>query len=410
MRRFSITLLFFYFTAILNNSMVEARTNTESIDIEILEELTSFFSINQGVFEGAGRFLKEVENSQFVVLGELHNRQQISVFTVALLAEASKYGYQHFAVETGPYSAQKLHELSSNSLTAVTHFYDEYSNKMFGIYPIPFFGGQADLKILEEVHKRKFKLWGLDQEFVFALPFIIDDLYEQYREKISEREREIYRRLKRSLFWKNLRAQLFSSYALSCEILQSGEFLAFIEIFKVKDRSSSSIVDAISSSLNIYCLFESGSSKESNQIRINNFKQQFDKEFDRYRREQENEPKVIVKMGSYHSGRDRSPLNFHDIGHHLAEKASQMKGRTLHVRFLNRFVEGKDMYLNKQHSKYHSFIKMGTTNQWSMIDLRPLRKKIELGELVANKAETQVIKNYDIILITPNDRKVATHY
>jgi hypothetical protein len=121
-------------------------------------------------------------------------------------------------------------------------------------------------------------------------------------------------------------------------------------------------------------------------------------------------PKVILKMGSYHSGREQSPLNYYDIGNHLQKWADSLGTESFHIRFLNRYIGGEDMMENENYSSSRTFMSVGETDRWAMIDVRPLRSMLNEGTLIASEFETREIKNYDVILIMPNDSRVERHY
>lgn len=376
---------------------------------DLLQDHTYYFTLNNGVISGADSLLNEIEESHFIALGELHNRQQLSRFTTALLDTAASFGFQYLAVETGPYSAEKLEQLIAEGPNRVSEFYDEYSYPLFYITPIPFFTGQTDLEMLAMAHREGYDLWGIDQEFAFAPRFLIDELAELAGEDLTEEQEDLQSSLGWDLYWMQFRAQIFSSYDIACRLRDSEDLQTYIHSFDGDDPEVALITEAMMTSLEIYCMYESGNYRENNLTRIAYFKSNFDEGMSGAMA-QDSIPRVILKMGSYHSGRERSPLNYYDIGNHLQVWADSLGTQSLHIRFLNRYIDGEDMMENENYSSSRNFMSVGQADRWAVIDLRPLRKMVADESLNANEFETREIINYDLLLIMPDDSKVERHY
>ncbi|MEQ9308575.1 MAG: hypothetical protein RLN90_03920 [Balneolaceae bacterium] len=357
---------------------------------------------------GADSLIKEVSESQFLALGELHNRIQLSRFTTALLDTAASFGFGYFAIETGPVAAEKLQKLTSEGIEQVSDFYDEYSNNLFNIYPIPFFTEKADLPMLKMANQKGYDFWGVDQEFSFSVPYLLDALADEAGE-LSPEQQKLLRKLHRSINWKQLRAQIFSGYDLACTLKDSEPLNTYLGSFNSGDAKVRMITDAIETSLSIYCMYEEGNYDQSNQTRIAYFKSNFDKGFNRAS-EQDSMPKVILKMGSYHSGRERSPLNYFDLGNHIQSLSDSLDTKALYLRFLNRYIDGEDMMDNENYSISANFMSVGEKDRWTLIDVRPIREQIQAKELTGSEFEIREIINYDYILIMPDDSKVDRHY
>ena len=57
------------------------------LNLEYIEKHTAYFTINNNVFEGNGKEVikKFVNQSQFIVYGEMHDSKQTSIITKALM-------------------------------------------------------------------------------------------------------------------------------------------------------------------------------------------------------------------------------------------------------------------------------------------------------------------------------------
>jgi hypothetical protein len=393
----------------LSNSHKVHSQDTLALNSELLESYTQYFTLENQQFQGVDSLLSLIDKAQFVALGEIHNSHHMSLFTSALLDTASHSGFQHFAIETGPYSAEKLEELITKSKSKVSAFYDNYAYPLFGIYPIPFFTGQADLAMLQTAHTNGYNLWGVDQEFYFSVPFLLDEMIKNWEGKIPSNVDKAHHRLKRSLYWMQIRSNIFSSYDMSCRLKKSKKLASIFQEASQQQEKVSKLADYINTSLNIYCLAESGSWGESNEQRLAYFNQNFDRIMT-FSDSSKSNPKVILKMGSYHSGREKSPLGLYDIGHHIQKWADSLNTTSLHLRFLNRYIDGEDKMEDPNYSISKNFMSMAEKDQWTLIDVRPLRIMLEEEQLQASDFEKREILNYDFILVMPEDTRAERHY
>lgn len=123
-------------------------TTIQQIDEQLISEHTTYFSIEDHFFQGADSLLALMGGAQFVALGEIHDSRQLSKFTSALLIYLHSSRFENLAVETGPWSVEKLQTMAKTGERTISNFYDSYSLKLFDIYPIPFYKGETDLEFL----------------------------------------------------------------------------------------------------------------------------------------------------------------------------------------------------------------------------------------------------------------------
>lgn len=383
----------------------QKQTGTaKTLNKEHIEKHTYHFNINNGDFENADVLLKALSEAHFVTLGELHNRTQLGTLTTALLRQLHDVGFEHMALEVGPYSAQKLNQLAKNGMAEVTQFYKTNASKLFGYYPIPFFIGQTDLQFLEEANSLGYQFWGIDQEFRYSFKYLINELDAFSKDSGSSEQQRISRKLKTKLNGWFRRAKIFRSFDMSCRLKEDATFQSYLKSFEeTNDPDVITIIEAIHATLDIYCLAEQG--KASSRQRIAYFKQNFNQQY-----KATDEAKVFLKIGSIHGGREKSPFGLYDIGHHISELADAMNKKSVHIRYLNRFYEGKDMIGKKGWSSRQIFMEVGQRDQWALIDLRTLRQQMQKNQFKGSTTEELEIMNYDFILIAPDDDKVKKHY
>jgi len=382
--------------------------DTLTLNPELLRPHTQYFTIEAHQFKDADTLISLIDSVQFIALGEIHNSRQMSLFTSALLDTASVEGFKHLAVETGPYSAKKLKELIAQGKPAVSAFYDEYAYPLFGIYPVPFFTDQADLDMLNTAHKKGYQLWGVDQEFYFSIPYLLDEIIAHWEGNLPNRILRAHLKLKRRLYWMQIRASIFSSYDMHCRLKNTEQLSTILEESSQQPETVSKLARLINETINIYCSAESGLWGESNKQRLAYFNLNFDQVMSST--VSNTETKVITKMGSYHSGRQKSPLGLYDLGYHIQNWADSLNTSSLHLRFLNRYIEGEDKINDPNYSGAKNFMTVAKKGEWTLIDARALRALLKRGQLVASDFEKREILNYDFILVIPDDTRAVKHY
>jgi hypothetical protein len=341
-------------------------------------------------------------------LGELHNRIQLGELTQTLLNHLKPHGYNHFAIETGPYSARKLEQLIQTGKPSVSEFYDEYSSGLFDFVPIPFFTGESDLNFLVAADSLGYELWGLDQEFYYSFSYLTDELAFINKSRLTTEQKKLLDQVSSKLYWWKRRAKIFSGFDMSCRLQEYEPLSAYLESFEdIENEPTNQILKAIDATLEIYCLAEQN--KASSRVRIRYFKENFNAYY-REASDEHQEPKVFMKIGSFHAGRQQSPLGIFDIGNHIHQLADTLSQKSVHIRYLNRFYKGDDMLEEKGWESSSSFISVGRQDEWALVDLRPLRKRIEEGTLQGTEFEKREIINYDFIIIPPEDDVVKKHF
>lgn len=412
LRFISMTLFIFFSLLLIQGTAQDSDHELPHITETLIADHTTYFDIRENKFEGADTLLLALEQSHFVALGELHNRVRLGKLTESLLHVLEPHGFSHFAIETGPYSARKLQNLARNDKSSVSAFYAQYSSRLFDYEPIPFLKGKSDLPFLFTADSLGYELWGLDQEFYFSYAYLIDELVDLAGESISPGQQRLHRKLKRRVYWLDRRNQFrelfISSFHRSCRLKNDENLQAYLMSFEESEHPDiRQILDAFRTTLQIYCLAEQV--KVSEPIRINYFKQNFDQNFEAALAKNP-EPKVFLKMGSFHMGRQRSPINLYDIGNHVHQLAESKGKSSVHIYYMNRYLDGKDMTGRRGWEGSERFMRVGDREKWALIDLRPLREQLSNGTISGIDFEVRTILNYDFIIVAPEDEWVERHW
>ncbi|QCK16169.1 hypothetical protein [Mangrovivirga cuniculi] len=350
---------------------------------------------------------KEVRSAQFVGLAELHRSEQLSLFTVAFLDLLAEANYHHLALETGPYSAEFLEKSAippEETQRKTAYINRAYGNRLFGsMVPIIFVDREEDALFIKKASEEGFDFWGLDQEFANSFEMHLDSIYS-YNESPGMQLQNEYYELKK-IIHKMIRKSNFSlGYSYYCELYEHEGLKRFFNEFNDIPEAANHI-DHFYTSLDIYCKSVRG--KNSNQQRADYMKSNFEKQYEKVNEEY---PKVFVKLGSVHLTRGKSPFGVNDVGQFLREKAEQNNTGFLTIRHLRRYKNGKDYTGKKGWEDVSNFMKAGEKKRWTLIDLRPVRDKIEAKKLEVTEREKFEIYSYDLLLIPPNDHTAKKNF
>ena len=382
----------------------------EEITIKSFKPFTTHFTLNEEhQIEGKARnfILEKIGENQFVGLAEVHQSQQLSFFTVGFLELLKEKGFDHFALEVGPFSAQIVEELSSNPTLTTANLKSlnkEYGKNSFPKIPIVFVDKIEDALFIARASELEFNFWGLDQEFSYSYEMHFDRIYELSKEKTIEQKQAYEESIK--LIRKNIFRKKISGETKNCWFMKEPAFERFFLSFK-GNKAAEAYIDALRKSWDIYCRNETG--KPSNQIRADYMKDNFDSLYNLHSLNN-NLPKVFIKMGGVHLTRGISIFRVNDIGQHLTMKANENETGYLSIRHLSRYRNGKDLTGKKGWKGIELLMCLGKKEEWTLVDLRPIRTMLKNGELKADKKITFEIHSYDLLLIPPDDKKSKLNY
>lgn len=351
---------------------------------------------------------KELTQNQFVGLAELHGSQQLSLFTTGFINLLREAEFVHFALEMGPYQANAITALSRKPHglgEQIRQANRTYGSKLLQITPLVFANHKEDALFLENATDTNMRLWGLDQEHIFSFEMHFDTLYHNVNEK-SEELTKLYKESKSIARKWSRKEVLKPKFKMSCELIRNETLDQFLQAVSTDEESRDRVAD-IHKSWEIYCDSESG--RGSNQKRANYMKVNFDSLL-RVANANSRQPKVFLKFGSVHLTRGKSPFGVNDIGQHVSMIADRNQSGFLTIRHLKRYLNGKDLIGKKGWGEVTSFMRLGKKDQWTLIDLRPLRALQAAGKLTCTKREAFEINSYDLMLISPDDHKAKQNF
>lgn len=380
------------------------------------------FTLENGQMQGSGAELlqREFAESQFVCLGEYHGSQQLGAFTTAALRALKPLGFEYFAVETGPYSAQKLMQLAAianQTEERLFAFNEKYYQSTKEIM-IPFFTGKEDAQFLAEASKQGYQLWGLDQEFLYSCFYLFDELLALSAEaenivEITEAHRAAYDFAKAELE----KDQTEKRYPFCKNLLSSTKINAFFNVLDSHQADIALIIEGLKESWEIYANYYPNRNQNL-EDRAKLMKRHFAEAYRQAQRAGNKQPKVFIKMGSYHTMRGNTPNSVYDIGNMVHEIANLNQTKDLNIGVLGRFFfdneENKVMdnldYNSQWVKNFTPFYQAAQQDAWTIIDLRKLKYDWINGKYIFNWHLKNRMESFDLLLIPPVDYDPVPNY
>lgn len=374
------------------------------LTLEDVKKHTTYFTVSEDL-QFSENILptlnEEAKKSQFIGIAEVHQSEQLSLFTAAFLRVLKSNQYNNFALEIGNYSTSILEEASKNPSETTSNLKElnkKYGRGKFPYIPFIFVDKVADAKFIEEASKLDFNLWGIDREYEFSYLMHFDKMFELSNKSstLSQAYKKAREKLKDIVFRNKVSGE--SKYCWLLNYHTINEYLKEVS----KEDNLKNYANELRNSWEIYCSFIQN--KGGSAARAKYMRHKFDSLYN-VANKKEKLPKVLVKLGGVHLTHGNSQYGRYDVGRHLHEKAKENNTQFLAIRHVWRYKNGKDQ-VGKSGWKNTSFLmQLGRKDKWTLIDLRPLKKLVEENKLIVDKGTAWELKSYDWFLISPNDSK-----
>lgn len=266
-----------------------------------------------------------LENSQFVMVGEQHFIQEAGIATKAIYELAEDYDYHTLCIENDDLMVQQITELAGaeDPLQAARTFHQRFP------VTVAFYENEEDYDLLSHVVKSGGLLWGIDQTLMSQFRFNFSYLIEQ-----SENEALV----------KRLEVLLDTATQAYETAIADNNFLA-VYYFKYDEATHKELMALAQTPEEREIIFQLGKTKEiydynfNRQYYLNNEVrgQLMKSNFMRYYRAAAEEtplPKVVFKLGAYHTYRGLTPTRIYDISNLVSELAIMNGQESLHIRVL----------------------------------------------------------------------------
>jgi hypothetical protein len=399
--------LFFTICLFLLSIVAESQ---DSLTNELVWRHTYSFTLEHNKAAGPGwdSLQQEFRKSQFVILGENHASPLLSLLTAKLLEEAKAAGYKHFMLETGPVTAKKIPALYNADATVFTtkmHGFLSAYKLEEGSPPSEFIAMKNDIPMLQSAVNNKFTIVGLDKEYYSSIRYLLDELKLFCATPALKAEYTRAMQRMDTLAKENSADEKYT-YIIHCK--QDTAINTFLDHVSQRNADAAWIVQEMRKTFRIYGLYEDKQYFLSEEVRMANIKQNFGNYYYKHIGNHPAAFKAFIKIGNVHSVRGMTYLGHYDVGNLVSELANLNGTSSTHIQGMRRYrkndkEEVMDFY-NKGYEVYPHIITQTDSTRWVIIDLRPLRELLVNGKLkVASKDERDLIRQNDIVLLTPVD-------
>jgi len=381
------------------------------------------FTLVDGRLQGPGADVlsRAARENQFIMVGEDHGFREVPEFVGALFAAARPAVYRHLGVDVGPMTSRRL-EAMMRSPTAqqdLNAFLGRYTP-----YTVPFFFWKEEAQMLEDVVKSvpstRGAIWRLDQEFIMSPTYTFERLAQIAPSKAA---RDLALQLA-AISAKDDRAMLDSQNPGAVWMVSSTDAdVAQLQAAFKGARAGSEADETLREMLlsrDIYRMFNAGTNYESNQKRDDLMKQHFLADYRAAQARGERMPKAIIKLGANHVFRGPSTTQSFEIGSFIPEFVETTGGKSFGILLVvakgtwNAFrpfgsdeADKNQKYDLLGSSEYNVFdmksvLAAASENQWTIIDLRPVRALSQNGKLRGLDAKARrLLSSFDAVVVVP---------
>jgi len=407
------------FITLVHGATIEAQ---DTSFVKVLRANSSQFTIANGRLTGTGAnaLTRATREHQFILVGEDHGIRELPEFVSALFAAARPAGYSHLAVEIGPITGRRLETMmrAPDAQQEVDAFLRKYTG-----FTLPFYFWKEEAQMLEGVVKsvpgKRGVVWGLDQEFILSPTYMFErlaaiapsaaarDLATQLAKESATADKAMIKTGNPGAVWM---------------VTSSDAKVARLEAaFSVKHApEAEEIIRELSTSRDIYRMFNSGTNYESNQKRDDLMKRHFLDAYNAAKAGGEKMPKAIIKLGANHVFRGPSTTDSYEMGSFIPEFAVTTGGRSFGILVVvakgtwNAYrpfgsdesdkTQKYDPLTTSEYAVFDikSVLDAAGTSGWTLIDLRPVRAMSAIGHLKGLNAKAhRLLTSFDAVVVVP---------
>lgn len=357
-------------------------------------------------FIGAGwdKLRRDVQQSQFVLVGEDHGTAQIPAFTTALARELKP---AVFVAEIDKYEAQDLTRLAAQP-GLPTAFNQQY------MMALSFYSWAEEFELARGLRAQHVSLLGIDQVNIFSA----GRFYARLAEQAKNQATKMYLRRRGAAYQARDRATMSSNPGQMTIMQQSAATLdSLVALTRPESPAVRQMVQDYVASARIY---QTGMQPKmglpSHQTRIDLMKRSLLQGLQAYQQPGQPLPKALFKLGAMHVSRGMSLIGgVYDVGNLALNLADTQDQKSLHIFILGKqgthasgfnpddFSKNVAPYTNADEASLKPFMaQTGVSPAWQAFDLRPLRRALLSGKLKVSEPELEiVILGYDYVVVIP---------
>ncbi|WP_135212858.1 hypothetical protein [Vitreimonas flagellata] len=370
----------------------------------LIEHSRSTARLENGRLTGAGADLLRTlgAESQFVAIGEEHGNAGIAQFAEAYWRDLNAVGFNYAAIEVDPWVAEAMErELRAGDSAAWARFIEPRG----GAVVAPFFSWDAEAQFADTIvdtsrARREPALWGLDQVFLGATPWLLTEIATNARDpEARAMAAQLADAARGNLSW------LGQSETAPLEALRA-------RLTHRRDARFAELVDAMIQSQRIYRPFSGGSGESwfANVERETLMKQNFLAHYRAAERADGAPPRVLLKFGGYHMYRGPTPTMAQGLGGFVNELAIQSGGQSLSIYAAcgpggaTAGFAGPPTPCDEGFNESWSFLApYVSADEITVFDLRAWKLRPRRWAHLSADAR-QLIASFDVLVIIPNAR------
>lgn len=284
---------------------------------------------------GGAWLLDRAGAARFTLIGESHLNVETPAFTEALLRGLASRGYSVYAAETGPESTRLLVD------TLRAGGFDAGAALMARLpFSIAFVDHREELQVIASALDMGYEVWGIDQEFIGGARFLLRRLAEIAPDQASRAVAEDF--LAQAMEGFRKFAEEGDQSAAFMMTATDEDFERLAEAFAQAGPEAQRIVEGLHTSWAIYRAFHEQRYYDNNSTRVELIRRNFLRHFGDAPGDALAGKRVVLRAGSVHAGRGRTPMHVYDVGSLAAEIAFLGGLESLHLVVLARASIGAD--------------------------------------------------------------------
>lgn len=381
---------------IKNSKSTHLITDSLKLDSFIKKNV---FKFTDGKYQGGGWdfLLKEIHQTQFVLIGEQHGEAEIPVFTAKI---AQEFRPKALVVEIDPYTAAQLKKVSINPAG-----YSEYFKH--NPYAFAFYSWQTEMELARQMQLSHIDIWGLNEINFLSLGrffYMLSDCAKlPQNKKIALAIGHQYQSHDQPLFGDINGYSNFIAYKIKPATVDS-----LMYQFRNESAQCKKMLSDLKTSLPVFA-------NTSYSGRVNLMKKNLLNYLAPYiSSDSIKMPRLLFKFGANHVTRTDDLKGYFEVGS-LADNLAGAAGKeTLHILIFGKkgtnnqmapvnnsqAIVPYDITEDKELAMFKPFSDPVKEDEWAVYDLRPIRDKILDGKLPHIDAELKAyIMGYDLLVI-----------
>ena len=380
------------------------RSNRDSVTLDSVFRAHRYpVTLHNGRLSGPGAaFLaKATRRAQFVMMAESHYVGEIPQFTAAWFDELKRTrGFDYYAIEYGPTVGRLLSVRPVRGDTAATI-------ALGARYPHAFqFLNDEELEAMASIARRSTAaspIWGLDNEWgaLHLLDRLIAIAPNASARRAATRLADSARQIEKDRGISGEQARFISD--VDTLLLRPLRVAFNPRAGTEADR----LLEALEISHCLYTFNDAAGKGHLTGYRANLEREQYQKRLfmENYRAAQragDTLPHVLLKFGSLHGAKGLSRTNVYTFGNFIHEFAAANSAESFHLVAWLVNEPGKYWSITEEKG-YGPLGRAGSTGEWVVVDLRPMRPLVHAGRLRGLSQELRsAIFGYDAVLLIGN--------